>query len=196
MAAVTSAPGIPVPRLPSHEQDTLSTIPDPRSRSAIVSGSNSGTGTPVHHPDLSNEVATLSNKLINAINHQTDLDDSLQATRQELETAQQRIQQLETAASVYAEELAQGVWIRTADFESEMNEMRTLLAEEKRLRTQAEKDRKGMEQELETLTSALFEEANQVCLNQTVRVHQTDIFFFFLDGCCRKERARHYRSKE
>jgi len=51
--------------------------------------------SPVHHPDLSEEVATLSTKLINAINHQTFLDDTLSATRHELEAAKERIRELE-----------------------------------------------------------------------------------------------------
>ena len=38
------------------------------------------------------------------------------------------------------------------------------LAEERQRRTVIEKDKKGIEQELESLTTALFEEANQVRL--------------------------------
>jgi hypothetical protein len=42
--------------------------------------------------------------------------------------------------------------------------MRETLEAEKTKRAQAEKEKKGMEQELENLTAALFEEANKVLI--------------------------------
>ena len=162
MATVTAAPGIPCLRSP--DADLMSTIPDPRSRSATPNLPRSGSVTPSQHPDLSSEVAALSNKLINAINHQTSLDDSLAATRHELELSNDRIRQLETLAREHADMMAQGVLVRRKDVEDETTQLMTRLAEEKRQRGAAERDKKNIEQELEVLTTALFEEANKVCL--------------------------------
>jgi DNA repair exonuclease SbcCD ATPase subunit len=118
--------------------------------------------TPSHHPDLSNEVATLSNKLINAINHQTNLDDTLSATRHELESSKERIRQLERENQDHKELVAKGILIRKSISELEKSKLAASLAEEKRQRAEVEKEKKSIEQELENLTTALFEEANKV----------------------------------
>lgn len=115
-----------------------------------------------HHPDLSNEVAALSVKLIQAINNQTDLDDSLVATRQELELAQGKIQALEFQNEKYRRDLDNKVYIKKFDSDREISQLRDALAEETTERLAAEKGRKNIEQEVETLTAALFEEANKV----------------------------------
>ncbi|KAI9769411.1 MAG: rab guanine nucleotide exchange factor S2 [Geoglossum simile] len=160
MAAVTAAPGIPC--LHSPDADLMSTIPDPRSRSVTPNLPRSGSATPSQHPDLSSEVAALSNKLINAINHQTSLDDSLAVTRHDLELSNDRIRQLETLAQGHADMMAQGVLVRRKDVEDETTRLMNRLAEEKRQRGAAERDKKNIEQELEALTTALFEEANKM----------------------------------
>lgn len=162
MAAVTIAPGLPVPR--SHQDpDSLSTLPDPRSAqsSPAISRSNSAS---LHHPDLSSEVAALSNKLINAINHQTNLDDTLSATRHELAASQFRVRQLEAALQEHRDLVMNGVLVRKTDVEDKTVKLMANLAHEKKQRGVVEKDKRGIEQELETLTTALFEEANQVGL--------------------------------
>ncbi|KAM5442484.1 rab guanine nucleotide exchange factor S2 [Microsporum ferrugineum] len=101
-------------------ENSLSTLRDPRVASTSdLSRTRSASTAASHHPDLSNEVANLSDKLIQAINHQTFLDDSLAVARQELE-------------------------------------------EERRRRTTVEREKKGIETELENLTAALFEEANKM----------------------------------
>lgn len=110
------------------------------------------------HPDLSNEVAMLSTKLINAINHQTNLDDSLQHTRHELEAARQRIAQLEQETQRHQSLVSSGALVN----KPEVDNLRQELTESQKQRDIAEKGRKEMEVELETLTSALFEEANTV----------------------------------
>ena len=119
--------------------------------------SRSETSTP--HPDLNSEIASLSNKLISAINHQTSLDDTLSSTRQELARAQDRIIQLEALNNEHARLLDEGMLMRKADHEAKLSEQ---LAEERKQRIAAEKDKKEMEQELENLTSSLFQEANEV----------------------------------
>lgn len=157
MATVAMAPGLPAQQ--SQSEETLSTLPDPRSplTSPELSRSNS---TSPHHPELSNEVAALSNKLIHAINHQTDLEDSLNATRHELESAQERVRQLEPLVQEHKSLVVNGILVRQTDVEAGILRLETSLADERRQRVKAESDKVGIEQELETLTTALFEEAN------------------------------------
>ena len=160
MATVTMAPGLPAKQ--SHTEETLTTLPDPRSplTSPELSRSNS---TSPHHPELSNEVAALSNKLIHAINHQTDLEDSLNGTRHELESVHERARRLETLVQEHKSLVTNGILVRQTDVEAELLRLKTSLAEERRQRVKAESEKLGIEQELENLTTALFEEANQVC---------------------------------
>lgn len=160
MAVVTMAPGLPDSRLDS-DLDAMSTLPDPRSplTSPELSRSNS---TSLQHPDLSNEVTTLSNKLIRAINHQTDLDDTLVQTRYELSEARQRIEQLEAATAEHHGLVTSGELVPRTELELQKVELMSSLAHEQKQRGVMEKDKRGMEQELESLTTALFEEANQV----------------------------------
>ena len=163
MAAVSTAPGLPYFRFRS-DTDLVSTLPDPRNKSTSKQHSPNGISKAVHHPDLSNEVAALSNKLINAINHQTDLDDSLADARHELEASRARIRQLELESQQHKDMLASGEWIKTSDISKETLQLRTQIEEEQQARSIADKEKKAMEQELESLTGALFEEANEVGL--------------------------------
>jgi Rab guanine nucleotide exchange factor SEC2 len=121
-----------------------------------------------HHPDLSNEVAALSNKLINAINNQTNLDDKLSATRHELEVARDRIKRLELEAKEHADQITRGLLVRSSVVEAERKRLLAGLAEEKKRRQDVEKEKKHIEQELENLTQALFEEANKVLVSHPV----------------------------
>ena len=123
--------------------------------------SRSETSSP--HPDLNSEIASLSNKLISAINHQTSLDDALSATRQELARAQDRIMQLEALNNEHARLLDEGALVRKSEVDQRVAEQ---LVEEQRQRSVAEKAKKEMEQELENLTTSLFEEANEVITPQ------------------------------
>lgn len=112
--------------------------------------------------DLNREVATLSNKLISAINHQTKLDDSLAATKHELELSKARIRQLEATAKEHADMMAKGLLVEKKTVETETKKLMTKLKEESKQRAQADKDKKHIEQELENLTTALFDEANKM----------------------------------
>ncbi|KAL7266437.1 rab guanine nucleotide exchange factor S2 [Rhizina undulata] len=112
--------------------------------------------------DLNREVAALSNKLINAINHQTQLDDSLASTKHELEMSKARVQQLEALARQHADMMAKGLLVEKKTLDSETQKLTNKLKEESRQRGKAEKDKKTIEQELENLTTALFDEANKV----------------------------------
>ncbi|KAJ6178441.1 hypothetical protein N7519_008902 [Penicillium mononematosum] len=141
------------------DDSSFSTLQDPR---LMVGPEVSHSTSSSHHPDLSNEVAALSVKLIQAINNQTNLDDSLVATRQELELAQGKIQALEFQNEKYRRDIDNKVYIRKVDSDREISQLRDALAEETAQRLAAEKGRKNIEQEVETLTAALFEEANKM----------------------------------
>ncbi|KAL4885033.1 hypothetical protein BJY04DRAFT_158303 [Aspergillus karnatakaensis] len=138
----------------------FSTLRDPRLLHSA--GSSESSAPPSHHPDLNDEVATLSSKLVQAINNQTKLDDTLVATRQELEQAQEKVRALESENHKYRRDLDDRVLVRKAEYENELMRLKASLAEEKAQRMLAEKEKKGIEQELETLTAALFEEANKM----------------------------------
>ena len=146
------------------DDNDLSTIPDPRSR-AMSPASGHGAAAAPHHPDLNEEVATLSTKLINAINHQTTLDDNLSAARLELERALNRIRQLEATVEEQREMLAGDVWVRRKTVEAEKKGLLARVAEEKKARHEMEQQKKKIEQELENLTAALFEEANRMVIS-------------------------------
>lgn len=123
------------------------------------------TPTSAHHPDLNDEVATLSTKLINAINHQTTLDDTLSSTRQELDNSRETIRQLEDQIAQQREMLAGDVWVRRKTVEAEKTQLLSRVADEKKLRVEAEQATKKIELELENLTAALFEEANKMVIS-------------------------------
>ncbi|KAK4234017.1 hypothetical protein C8A03DRAFT_47558 [Achaetomium macrosporum] len=164
-----SRPSTPQPKrlfVPSSldDENDLRTIPDPRSRAMSPADGDAMVGTP-RHPDLDDEVATLSTKLINAINHQTALDDNLSAARLELEKCQDRIRQLEAVVEEQREMLAGDVWVRRKSVEEEKAKLVALAAEEKRARLDMEQQKKKIEQELENLTAALFEEANKMVIS-------------------------------
>ncbi|KAI0855587.1 hypothetical protein F4860DRAFT_507358 [Xylaria cubensis] len=152
-------------RMPSSqsimEDADHSTLPDPRVRAMSPAD---GTASPVHHPDLDQEVAALSTKLINAINHQTTLDDTLSATRQELDTSRDRILELEALVKKQREILSGEAWVPRKTIETERSRLLALVTAEKNQRLEVEKDKKKIEQELETLTVSLFEEANKMVI--------------------------------
>lgn len=127
-----------------------------------------------HHPDLDDEVATLSTKLINAINHQTTLDDTLTATRQELERAHEQIRHLEEQNASQREMLAGDIWVRRKVVEEEKKTILLRVTNERKLREDVEKEKKKIEQELENLTTALFEEANNMVISakEEARIEQ------------------------
>jgi len=60
----------------------------------------------------------------------------------------------------HEEQVAKGVLVQRTETDAAMARVRTSLAEERQLRSTAEKQKKGVEQEIENLTASLFEEAN------------------------------------
>ncbi|RXG44805.1 hypothetical protein VDGE_04948 [Verticillium dahliae] len=164
-ASANTSPRLrPLPLSPDGEDAELSTLPDPRSRAMSPAVDASGYATP-HHPDLNAEVATLSTKLINAINYQTTLDDTLSATRSELDKARQQIRTLEARNATQREMLSGDVWVRKRTVEEEKKKLLAVLAVEQSQREEVEREKKKIEQELENLTTALFEEANKMVIS-------------------------------
>ena len=113
-----------------------------------------------YQPDLSQEVSLLSTKLINAINYQTNLDDSLQHTRHELEAANRENARLRAEKKSLDDMVANGLLVRKSVVDQTISKLRAELAKERAAREEAEKARKQTDAELESLTTALFEEAN------------------------------------
>lgn len=157
-----SQPGVAVRRTDprNDSEESLSTIPDPRNAS---SSDLSRTSSPSpRHPDLSDEVAKLSDKLINAINHQTALEDTLAQTRHDLETSRARIQNLEVEARAQEEKIGSGLLIPKDDVDHEKAQLMADLTNERKQKGIILQEKRGIENELETLTASLFEEANKM----------------------------------
>ncbi|KAL8985570.1 MAG: hypothetical protein Q9205_000772 [Flavoplaca limonia] len=154
------APGSSFARNDS-DSEASSTLPDQRSPLTSPNSSRCNSTSP-QNPALNNELASLSNKLIRAINHQTDLDDILAETRHDLARARQRVEQLEGMTNNHEALLASGELIPKEEAERQKVQLLDHLAREQKERGLMEKDKRGMEQELESLTTALFEEANQM----------------------------------
>lgn len=112
--------------------------------------------------DLDQEVAALSTKLINAINHQTTLDDTLSRSRAELDDARETIRQLEGRLTEQREMMSGDVWVRRKTVETEKRDLLRRLADEKKARIEVEQQKKKIEQELEELSTQLFEEAQKM----------------------------------
>lgn len=116
--------------------------------------------------DLNQEVAALSNKLIKAINHTAQLDDSLTSTKHELELSKARIKQLEAVAKDHEQMMAKGLLVDRKDMETEAEQFMRRIRAERDQRSKAERDKQTIEKELEHLTTALFEEANKVGISR------------------------------
>ncbi|KAH6877468.1 hypothetical protein BKA58DRAFT_435209 [Alternaria rosae] len=140
------------------ESDGINTIPDPRS--ATPQPPLSRHDSTDSHPDLSQEVSTLSTKLINAINHSTMLDDALQQTRHELDAAREKLAQLETQVKVHEAKLSTGLLVDKVVYDKMEKQLSTELREERKRRAHAEAAKRKTDSEVEALTAALFEEAN------------------------------------
>jgi hypothetical protein len=141
--------------LPTRDEHTIDTrTPSPRPPA------QSDSDNAEYQPDLSQEVSLLSTKLINAINYQTNLDDSLQHTRHELEAANRENARLRAEKKSLDDMVANGLLIRKSIVDKTIRELRAELAKERAAREEAERSRKQTDAELESLTTALFEEAN------------------------------------
>jgi hypothetical protein len=143
------------------ESDGMNTIPDPRSATPQPAISRQPSNDS-QQPDLGQEVSMLSTKLINAINHSTMLDDSLQQTRHELEAAREQLARLEAKVQEHEEKVSQGLLVEKVVYDKMEKQYIADLQEEWSRRTAAEAAKRKIDSEIETLTSALFEEANVV----------------------------------
>lgn len=151
---------VPPPQFYRSDSDVMNTIPDPRAPTPQPPMSRNDSLDSSMHPDMSQEVATLSTKLINAINHQTALDDTLQQTRHELDLARQELAHLEYRVKEHEQLVASGLLVDSAVYSKMEQQLMSDLQEEKKKRVEAEKARRKVDGEVEALTAALFEEAN------------------------------------
>ncbi|KAF2648296.1 Sec2p-domain-containing protein [Lophiostoma macrostomum CBS 122681] len=142
------------------ESEVMNTIPDPRSPTPQPALSRNNSSDSAHHPDLSQEVAMLSTKLINAINHQDTLDNSLQQTRHELEATRERLAEYKSRVEGHESIMASGGLVEKEVYTKMETQLLSELQEERKRRIEAEKAKRRVDSEVETLTSALFEEAN------------------------------------
>ena len=170
MATVMGAPGMPMSNH-TPTNDNMARFRDPRSPGdQFPSPQKTMITESSPHPDLNMEVASLSNKLISAINHQTHLDDALAATRQELEATQSKVLRLDVENREYKLLIANGDLVGKAELDS----VKTQLLEERKRRQAIEKEKQEIDAELENLSAALFEEANQVRLITLARNPNTN----------------------
>ncbi|KAF1809972.1 hypothetical protein P152DRAFT_402461 [Eremomyces bilateralis CBS 781.70] len=178
MSMALAPPVIP-PHLradPNYDSD-MNTIPDPRTPSPLsghpaqaLSRTDSGS----EEGAIQNEVSVLTTKLINAMNHQTNLDDSLQQTRHELEQAMEKLKTLEAENKRHKVSVQEGVLIKREDVEKTDTKLRNDLAEERERRIASEKTKDKIEKELEELSANLFTQANNVRQN-TKEKNQRDM---------------------
>jgi len=143
------------------ESDGMNTIPDPRSATPQPAISRQPSNDS-QHPDLSQEVSMLSTKLINAINHSTMLDDSLQQTRHELEAAREQLARLEAKVQEHEDKVSRGLLVDKVVYDKMEKQLVIELQEERNRRIAAETAKRKTDSEVEALTAALFEEANVV----------------------------------
>lgn len=156
-----SVPQLKAPQSPpQHESDGMNTIPDPRS--ATPQPASRRPSSDSQQPDLGQEVSMLSTKLINAINHSTMLDDSLQQTRHDLETAREQLAQLEDQVREHEEKVSKGLLVDKVIYDKMEKQYTTEVQEERNRRLVAENAKRKTDSEVEALTAALFEEANVV----------------------------------
>ena len=142
----------------------LSTIPDPRSDDAPPTFPSAPV-TP-HHPDLSDEVAALSQKLVHAINLQTTLDDTLSQTRLNLAMANARIEELESTVAKQKETLESDVWIRKSSVEPEKELLRARIREIKKQRDSLDAEKQQIENELATLATEAIAEGQKMVVSE------------------------------
>jgi chromosome segregation ATPase len=141
----------------------MNTIPDPRAPTPQPELSRHNSSDSTRHPDLSQEVATLSTKLVNAINHQDTLDNALQRTRHELDATKEKLEISEKRVNEHESLVQSGRLVEREIYEKMEKQYLSELQEERKRRIDAEKAKRKVDSEVETLTSALFEEANTVC---------------------------------
>lgn len=155
MASAVAAPLHPVGAMrDDHVVDTRTPSP--------VSLPDGAAPSDEYQPDLGQEVAMLSTKLVNAINHQTNLDDALQHTRHELEQSKRDNARLRAEKRFLDDMIETGALMQRDEMDRTVQRLRSDLAAETAARDAAEKAKKQTESEVENLTSALFQEANEM----------------------------------
>lgn len=152
--------GMATTAMPSRDDGVVDTRTPSPIHGADSSGSSTTTTTDAYKPDLSAEVTMLSTKLVNALNYQTNLDDALQASQHELEQSRQEVTRLREQKQEWDALVASGAMVKKDVLDTQVAQLTGELARERGAREEAEKVKRQTEGELESLTTALFEEAN------------------------------------
>ncbi|KAK3697118.1 rab guanine nucleotide exchange factor S2 [Vermiconidia calcicola] len=147
----------PSPGTPDHADDSQAPNGETQAAAAPTNEDDAD-----YKPDLSQEVAMLSTKLVNAINYQTNLDDTLQSTRHELTQSQRELRRVRAEKRSLDDAITQGVLVKKSEVDKTIAALRADLARETLARENAEKARRQTDGELENLTANLFEEANKM----------------------------------
>lgn len=132
-------------------ETSFHTLPEPKT--ASTSNLSDVGSSSSQQPDAS-EVSALNDKLINAINLQTSLDDTLQQTKHELAESRKRIAKLEEESKAHEQKLSSGFLVTKDDLDQQ-------LANERSEKGKAQQAMKDMQAEMENLSVSLFEDANQ-----------------------------------
>ena len=108
------------------------------------------------------KVDALSTKLVESVEKQAALEDQLARSQHGIGILNKRIEILEAKLQEHADALESGKLIERKDADLENETLIQKLMEESKQRVNAEQDKRVIEQEVEDLTRALFEEANKL----------------------------------
>lgn len=159
-------------QLARDQEASFHTIRDPRMASAtdVSRASSSSRGG----EDAKDEVAVLSDKLISAINHQQQLDDSLAQARHELETANSKTAELEAKIKDYESRITNGELMTKETAAKQHEKIRADAEETKKQNEQLLQEKKSLQMDAESLSASLFEEANKMVATANEQKAATD----------------------
>ena len=154
---------ISVPQLAREMKESSERLGDQKApQVSATSVGSSSTSSLTSQPSVSEEVANLSDKLIAAINRQTELEDRLAEARHDVQNSENRIDRAEKEARLDKLKLTDGSFIPRADVESEKARLLQDVEHERKQKHVVEKEKSKIEGELETLTATLFQQANEM----------------------------------
>lgn len=112
--------------------------------------------------DLTNQVTGLNNKLVKSFERMADLEDDLSESQDRVHVMSKQITELEKEREEHLAALNTGLLVEKAHVSTEMQRMMDRVIEETAQRGKAESDKKRIEEELDELSSSLFNEANKM----------------------------------
>lgn len=137
-------------------QDPRTPPPMPRTRTSAQSDSRRSESAE------DDEIAAMTTKLIGLANANTSLENVLHECRHDLNLANLRVIQLESATEEHEEAVSTGALVQKDVFDETVATLRAELATVKIERQNAQHKVREMEGEVENLTASLFDQANTV----------------------------------